>query len=62
MTQNSFITLDDLSVNLKISRVAVKKHIAKLKSLGLLERIGGTRSYWKIINTTHNARNQQYKQ
>jgi ATP-dependent DNA helicase RecG len=36
---------------LNINRSAIDKHIATLKNKGLLERIGGTRGYWKIIET-----------
>jgi ATP-dependent DNA helicase RecG len=54
INNNSTVTLDDLSARLEISRVAVKKHIAKLKSRGILERVGPDKGgYWKIINQKH---------
>jgi ATP-dependent DNA helicase RecG len=43
------VTLDELSEKMQISRVSVKKHIAKLKSLGILERVGPDKGgYWKL--------------
>jgi ATP-dependent DNA helicase RecG len=51
IANNSAVTLGELSEKLKISRVAVKKHISKLKSLGRLERVGPDKGgYWKVNN------------
>ncbi len=48
---NSHITTEELAQILGISRRAVAKHIAKLKDMRKLERIGPDRGgYWKIID------------
>ncbi len=31
-----------------ISKRKVEEHVVKLKKLGLIERIGGTRGYWEM--------------
>ena len=35
---------------LDIADSAVKKHLNKLKEMGVIERVGGTRGYWRIID------------
>ena len=43
------ITIAELKQKIGISRTAIDKHIKKLKSIGILERIGTAKSgYWKI--------------
>jgi len=46
--QNPKISRKDIAKILDINQSAVLKHIEKLKSLGRLKRVGGTRGYWKI--------------
>ncbi|MDR0368905.1 MAG: putative DNA binding domain-containing protein, partial [Bacteroidales bacterium] len=46
---NTYITIQELSESTKISTRAVEKTLAKLKALGILERIGADKGgYWKI--------------
>jgi len=45
---NGYISRKDLSEELKINESAVSKHLESLKDKGALERIGGTRGYWKV--------------
>jgi ATP-dependent DNA helicase RecG len=48
---NSRITIAELAKNLKISTRAVEKHIAQLKSSGLIERIGSDKAgYWEVVS------------
>ena len=37
-----------IAKELKINPSAVQKHLAKLKELGIIERVGGTRGYWQV--------------
>lgn len=46
--ENSKITQKELTEKLGINRSAVLKHINKLKDIGVLVRIGGTRGYWEV--------------
>lgn len=46
--QNPKISYRKMAQVLDIADSAVKKHLNKLKKLGVIERIGGTRGYWKI--------------
>jgi len=46
--QNPRISYRKMAQMLDIADSAVKKHLNKLKKLGAIERIGGTRGYWKI--------------
>jgi ATP-dependent DNA helicase RecG len=47
---NPRITIAELAKNLKISTRAVEKHIAQLKSSGLIERIGSDKAgYWEVV-------------
>ena len=43
------ITQNKLSEDLDTSRRTVQRVMDELKSQGSLERIGGTRGYWKVI-------------
>ncbi|MCQ2071418.1 MAG: winged helix-turn-helix transcriptional regulator, partial [archaeon] len=45
---NPKISMERVSEELGVSRPTVSNHISLLKSRGLLERVGGTRGYWKI--------------
>ncbi|MDR2383203.1 MAG: winged helix-turn-helix domain-containing protein [Prevotellaceae bacterium] len=42
------MTYQDISKQLNINESAVLKHINKLKQMGVLERVGRTRGYWKV--------------
>ena len=46
--QNPKISRRDIANILDINQSAVLKHLENLKKLGVIERIGGTRGYWKI--------------
>ena len=45
---NPNITRSQLSQTLRINESAILKHLNILKKKGFIERIGGTRGYWKI--------------
>ncbi|WP_410522724.1 HTH domain-containing protein [Pedobacter sp. BS3] len=46
---NARITIKELAEQLNISTRAVEKNIAKLKTIGILERIGSDKGgHWKI--------------
>lgn len=45
---NPTISQSELADQLGINPSAVQKHLEKLKQAGVIERIGGTRGYWKI--------------
>jgi ATP-dependent DNA helicase RecG len=48
---NPRITIAELAKNLKISTRAIEKHIAQLKSSGLIERIGSDKAgYWEVVS------------
>ena len=49
INENPKISYRELANQLKINNSAVLKHLTILKEKGILERIGGTRGYWKII-------------
>ena len=46
--QNNTISYRVVAEKLKINESAILKHFNALKEKGLIERIGGTRGYWKI--------------
>ena len=49
MKKNSYVTITELSKQLKISETAIKSNIRKLKSKGFVERVGPDKGgYWKI--------------
>jgi len=48
MEENHAISYRGIAKTLNINESAVLKHIKTLKRLGVVERIGGTRGYWKI--------------
>ena len=51
IADNSAITITELSAMVKIVESKVKENIAKLKNMGLIERIGSRKvGYWKITN------------
>lgn len=37
-----------IAANLQVNPSAVQKHLEKLKELGVIERVGGTRGYWQV--------------
>ena len=45
---NSSISYRNIAKQLNINESAILKHIAILKNAGIIERIGGTRGFWKI--------------
>lgn len=45
------ISRRNVAEKLKINESAVKKHLNILKDKGYIERIGGTRGYWKVNNS-----------
>lgn len=42
------LSISKISQRLKINRSATQEHFEALKSKSIIERIGGTRGYWKI--------------
>lgn len=46
--ENPSISRQALADKLNINASAVQKHLDKLKEAGAIERIGGTRGYWKV--------------
>ena len=50
MKKNPEITGLKLSEILNISLTAVEKNIRQLREAGYVERIGGTRGYWKVVD------------
>jgi len=48
--QNPKISYRKMAQILDIADSAVKKHLNKLKEMGIIERVGGTRGYWRIID------------
>ena len=46
---NPKISAQILSQNIGISKRKIEENIAKLKKMGILKRVGGTRGYWEII-------------
>ena len=51
---NNKIGYRTLAETLNINDSAVKKHLNTLKKQGILERVGGTRGYWKILEINEN--------
>lgn len=48
--KNRLITIEELSVNLKISTTAVENNLAKLKKKSLLNRVGPDKGgHWEVI-------------
>ena len=47
--ENPSISYRNISNQLNINHSAILKHLDSLKKKGILERIGGTRGYWKIL-------------
>lgn len=48
IVDNPKISYRSMAERLQINNSAVKKHLEKLKELGVIERIGGTRGYWQV--------------
>ncbi|WP_226995299.1 winged helix-turn-helix domain-containing protein [Candidatus Symbiothrix dinenymphae] len=49
LRDNPGISYRAISKQLNINESAVLKHMENLKKAGAIERIGGTRGHWKII-------------
>jgi biotin operon repressor len=49
MKQSPKITGSQLAEILEISTTAVEKHIKQLRESGLIQRVGGTRGYWEVL-------------
>ena len=49
LEENPYINRDLLSKKLQINQSATFKHLDSLKRKGIIERIGKTKGYWKII-------------
>ena len=50
LKNNPSISYRKIAEQLQINPSAIQKFINELKRLGLLERVGGTKGYWKIVN------------
>ena len=59
LTENQQRIIDSMKADAKVSAVAlaqiagiskrkIEENVAKLKKLGLIERVGGTRGYWEV--------------
>ena len=46
--QNQKISRKEISIKLNKNESAIQKQINRLKKMGIIERIGGTRGHWKI--------------
>jgi len=49
ISENSKISRKALAEKLNINESAIQKHLDKLKRLGIIERYGSTRGYWKML-------------
>ena len=47
--KDSKISLRKIAKKLNINSSAVQEHLNALKKKGVLERVGGTRGYWKVL-------------
>ena len=50
MQENPKISAAKLSEVVGISKRKIEENIAKLKKMGVLERVGGTRGYWEVMD------------
>jgi len=48
--KNNKIGYRDVAKEIGINDSAVKKHMNKLKELGVLKRVGGTRGHWEVLD------------
>ena len=48
MKSNPKVSVAMLAEIVGISKRKVEENVAKLKKLGLIERVGGTRGYWEV--------------
>ena len=48
MKANPKVSAAKLSEIVGISKRKVEENVAKLKKMGLVERVGGTRGYWEV--------------
>jgi ATP-dependent DNA helicase RecG len=49
MKRNPQVTGKQLADTLKISTTAVEKNIKQLREAGIIQRIGGTRGHWEVL-------------
>jgi len=47
---NPKISAQKLSEKIGISKRKIEENISKLKSMGVLQRVGGTRGYWEVLD------------
>ena len=52
LNNNPHITRSQLSQIFQINESAVSKHLDNLKKKGIIKRIGGTRGYWELTQST----------
>ncbi len=50
MKNNPHITGRQLSETLEISTTAIEKNIKQLREAGIIERVGGTRGHWEVLD------------
>ena len=50
MESNPKITISSISKELNVGRDTINEHIARLKKENRIERVGGTRGYWTVLN------------
>lgn len=48
MKTNPKVSATKLAEIVGISKRKIEENIAKLKKMGLIERVGGTRGYWEV--------------
>jgi len=48
IVKNNSISYREIAKYLNINQSAILKHMETLKRLGIIERVGGTRGFWKI--------------
>ncbi len=49
MEKNSKVSAKMLSSSIGISVRKIEENISKLKELGMIERVSGTRGYWEVL-------------
>ena len=49
MQKNPKISAQSLSEKIGIYKRKIETNITKLKKMGLVQRIGGTRGYWEVL-------------
>ena len=51
LQENAYLTRNELAKKLNVSPETIKKHIAKLRQLGYLNRVGTAKGYWEVVKT-----------